>query len=181
LTRALAAGNADALREFYEAWFERMAAIARKKLGKADENACLDIVQESMLRVIRRCRVIESEEALQAWVGKVVQSAARDWMRKEYRRCARERARRQDDVEELKRDEADMRERMEWIEERLKALDSGTREMIFMRYRLGWTLERIGSAFGLTPSAVDGRVGRAVRAMSLEAQGTGKEGDHDRT
>ena len=44
--------------------------------------------------------------------------------------------------------------------------------LLTMRYRFGWTLQRIGAAVGLKPGAVDGRLARLVAALRRRAQET---------
>jgi DNA-directed RNA polymerase specialized sigma24 family protein len=41
--------------------------------------------------------------------------------------------------------------------------------MLTMRHRFGWTLRRIGNAVGLSPGAVDGRLGRTREALRKQA------------
>lgn len=60
-------------------------------------------------------------------------------------------------------------EQMQWIEEQIRTLDEGTRHLMHLRFRVGWTLQRIGDCVGLSPSAVDGRIGRALRSMQASA------------
>src|SRR5688572_24902887 len=77
VTAAIARGDRAAFGEFYEAWFDRCYAMARGMSGR-DESACLDIVQEAMLRVVRRMRPLPDAAALEAWMRRVVRSAAVD-------------------------------------------------------------------------------------------------------
>ena len=63
-------------------------------------------------------------------------------------------------------------ERLEWLRRELAALDDPQTRLLVMRYRLGWTLQRIGSALGLKPGAVDGRLGRLTAALRRRAQET---------
>jgi hypothetical protein len=46
LTRAIARGDRDALATFYNAWFDRSYAAARRLTGR-DESFCLDVVRGS--------------------------------------------------------------------------------------------------------------------------------------
>jgi DNA-directed RNA polymerase specialized sigma24 family protein len=51
-------------------------------------------------------------------------------------------------------------------------MDPRDRDLILMRHRFGWTLERIGRAVGLSAGAVDGRLGRILRSLRKMAQET---------
>jgi DNA-directed RNA polymerase specialized sigma24 family protein len=50
-----------------------------------------------------------------------------------------------------------------------EALDPEIAQMLTMRHRFGWTLRRIGNAVGLSPGAVDGRLGRTRDALRKQA------------
>ena len=67
-TAAVARGDRGALAELYERWFDECYRIARG-LTRRDESFCLDVVQETMLRVIRSLRRLETEAQLRAWAA----------------------------------------------------------------------------------------------------------------
>ena len=90
LTRAIARGDTEAFGEFYEAWFDRTFAMARS-VSRRDESFCLDIVQDTMLRVVRYMKPLATEESLGNWMGRAVLSATIDRLRREKRRPERER------------------------------------------------------------------------------------------
>lgn len=188
LTAAIAAGDPDALARFYEAWFDRMVAIARRASGR-DESFCLDVVQESFMKMIRKMRRIESGEALAVWVRRVVTRTAYDMLRAERRRVGREERR----VREISSGDTSAPPdagRLRWLERELASLDHEEAEMMLARYRFGWTLRAIGARFGLSVGAVDGRLTRIVagiRERAREAEGnpgletgaTREEADHE--
>ena len=72
-------------------------------------------------------------------------------------------------------------EQLRWIEDQLRELDEETRHLMHLRFRVGWTLQRIGDRVGLTPSAVDGRIGRTMRRLQAEAQAAESEKPPSRT
>jgi len=49
-------------------------------------------------------------------------------------------------------------------------MDTPETRLLVMRYRLGWTLERIGRAVGLRPGAVDSRLRRATNELREKAR-----------
>ncbi|UCD74291.1 MAG: sigma-70 family RNA polymerase sigma factor [Phycisphaerales bacterium] len=162
LTAAIASGDTEAFGHFYEMWFDFMYAQARRATQR-DETTCLDIVQDAMMRVIRSIRPFEEEARFRRWLTAVVNSCAYDRLRSESRRKAREQvaADRRPDHETVD----DLRERLDWLRDELGKLDDFTARLLTMRHRFGWTLKQIGTAVGLSPSAVDGRLSRALGAL----------------
>ena len=85
----MAAGDSRAVEAFYRQYFDWIFGQARRVSGR-DESFCLDVVQESVLRVIRTVRPIGSEGQFRAWLQLVVRTTALDLMRSERRRGKRE-------------------------------------------------------------------------------------------
>ena len=162
LSRRIAAGDTAAFAVFYAMWFDRSVKETRQRTG-LDESACLDIVQDAMLRVAKGMPVFEREEDLERWMRRVLLNGARDRIRSETRRMRRE---------SRVHPEAEQREDQEAIADlsrRLDELDAESRTLIQRRFDLGWTLERIGREFGLRPGAVDGRIRRILKALRGDA------------
>ncbi|MBL1216547.1 MAG: sigma-70 family RNA polymerase sigma factor [Planctomycetes bacterium] len=166
-TAAIASGDTDAFARFYNAWFEPMYAEA-KRSTKCDESMCLDIVQDAMVRAIHRMVAFQDETELRAWLRVLVRCSAIDRIRAEQRRRARERtfestsSRDRPSGRPQPDEPADLQERLAWLRAELGSMDSKGARLLTMRYKLGWTLDRISRATGLTPSAVDGRIRRVV-------------------
>jgi RNA polymerase sigma factor (sigma-70 family) len=177
LTTAIASGDTEAFARFYRAWFEVMYADAVRATGR-DESFCLDVVQDAMLRLIRRMRPMASEDDLRRWLRTVVRSCAYDRLRSEARRRRREAeaaaARRDAGAPGAARPD-DVRRRLRWLEQQLQACDDASTRMLVMRHRFGWTLRQIAASLGLEPGAVDGRLRRLVRGLRRKAQ----EESHD--
>ena len=150
----IAAGDEDAFTHFYDSWHPFVAGLARRSLPESAD----DVTQEVFMRVIRNMPVLDSERAVGAWLTTTTRRCVVDALR------SQQRARRNDS---LKREnttqatEGDLEGTMRLLEES----EGELRALIEARVRFGWTLERIGRAFGLTPSAVDGRIKRALRSM----------------
>ena len=170
LTTAIASGDTEAFARFYRAWFDAMYADAVRATGR-DEAFCLDVVQDAMLRIIRRMKPMATEGDLRRWLRAVVQSCAYDRLRGESRRRRREAA-------ALPRDpgtrtvtgHGDLRRRLQWLELQLRTCDDASVRMLLMRHRFGWTLQQIGVALGIKPGAVDGRLRRLVGGLRRTAQ-----------
>jgi RNA polymerase sigma factor (sigma-70 family) len=172
LTAAIASGDTEAFARFYRERFDSMYGEARRATGR-DESFCLDVVQDAMIRVIKSLRPMESEGGLRAWLRSVVQCCAYDRLRAEARRARRERAAAANRPG-IQRDDG-LEEKLGWLRREWASLDEQQARLLVMRYRLGWTLERIGEAIGLKPGAVDGRVSRAVGELRRRAQEGSRE------
>ncbi|MDB5174140.1 MAG: polymerase sigma factor, sigma-70 family [Phycisphaerales bacterium] len=169
LTAGLAAGDPRAVEVFYRRYFDRLYAQARRASGR-DEAFCLDVVQESVLRVLRSIRPASSEAQLCAWLRLVVQTTAYDLLRSETRRQRRELlAVGSKGYEESRAEPADA-EQLEWLRSQIAALDPEIAHMIEMRFTDRWTLARIARRLGLSIGTVDGRLRRALRHLRDRAR-----------
>jgi RNA polymerase sigma factor (sigma-70 family) len=166
LTRAVASGDTEAFARFYGQWFDTMYAMARRCTGR-DESFCLDVVQEAMMRVIRSLKPMSHEMDLRRWLSVVVRSCALDLLRRELR----QRKRYQEPFSGKRCQEplSEMAEQIAWLRRQLHDLPADDARLLSMRFRFGWTLERIGRALGLKPGAVDGRLTRSIAALKERA------------
>lgn len=169
LTTAIASGNTEAFTRLFRTRFDEMYTYARRTTGR-DESFCLDVVQDAMLRVIRSIKPMETETHLRTWLRVVVQTCAYDRLRREARRRRWERA--AAEIPEVNTGGKDLDARLEWLRAELASLDDPNVRLLVMRYRLGWTLQRIGEAVGLKPGAVDGRVRRLTAVLRRRARET---------
>jgi RNA polymerase sigma factor (sigma-70 family) len=167
LTSAIASGDTEAFAVFYRQRFEMMYAEARQFTGR-DEAFCLDVVQDSMMRVIRSLRPIDTEHALASWLRIVVQRCALDRLRTERRRRRREKAAEIESPTPPRRDE-DRSERLDWLQDQLSRLEPDVMHLVNLRFGLEWGLKRIGAALGLKAGTVDGRLGRAIASLRAKA------------
>ena len=168
-TAALAAGEAAAEESFYRRYFDMLYSHARRATRR-DEAFCLDVVQDSVLRVLRAVRPAHIESQFNAWLKLVVQTTAYDLLRTESRRRKRELAAvpiaaaagRDDEV-------TDDQERLQWLAPRIAAMDPQIVSMIDLRFTHRWTLARIAQALGLTIGTIDGRLRRALAELRQRA------------
>lgn len=166
LTAAIAKGDAGALAVFYEAWFDRSYAIARS-ITRRDEAFCLDVVQDTMLRVVRALRPLPDRDALERWMRRVIHTTALDHLRRELRRVRREErgaAAAPASVPETPEssDRLELEERLAWLEQQLRALPQSDRKLLEERFVHGRTLAAAGTAVGLTGDAAHGRIRRLI-------------------
>lgn len=170
LCASIASGNPGAFSRFYRAWFDWCATEARRTTGR-DESFCLDVVQDSMMRAVRSIPALGNEGELRAWLRAVVRSCAYDRLRGERRRTAREeRAVASAPLGSIESSDRELDGRLIWLEHELRALPRDLAHLVHLRYRLGWTLARIGRTTGLSAGAVDGRVGRTIDTLQRRAK-----------
>jgi RNA polymerase sigma factor (sigma-70 family) len=169
MTSAMAAGDGGAVEAFYRRYFDRLYAEARRATRR-DESFCLDVVQESVLRIVRTVRGARSEIQLVAWLRLVVRTTAYDLMRSERRRQRREALAAIGPADETPDEpHAGDEEQLAWLRAQLDRLDPEIARMIDLRYHRRWTLERIARQFGLSIGTVDGRLRRALRRLRESA------------
>lgn len=168
LSRRIASGDSAAFEQFFEAYFQFTLVTAQQATGR-DTQTCLDIVQESMLKLMRCLKPLGGQKELNAFVRVVTRSVAYDWLRKETRRqravVGLEGPPRNNPQQTVDEDQ------IRWLEEQLRSLDPQLRQIIDWRYRWGWTLQAIASQLGLQPGAVDGRIQRALKKIRQQAEG----------
>ncbi|MHC5007314.1 MAG: RNA polymerase sigma factor [Planctomycetota bacterium] len=170
LTTAIASGDTEAFARFYRTWFDAMYADAVRATGR-DEAFCLDVVQDAMMKIIRRMKPMATEGDLSRWLRAVVQSCAYDRLRGESRRRRREALAVQRDAGTQAAPDNDVRRRqLQWLEQQLRTCDDASVRMLLMRHRFGWTLQQIGAALGIKSGAVDGRLRRLVGGLRRAAQ-----------
>lgn len=174
LLAALARGDHDALAALYEAWFGRALNLARA-ITRRDESFCLDVVQETFVRVIDhapRLSRLATREDLDRWMGAVVRSAAVDLLRKDLRRTVREHTR-------TPRANADPEpvsvERAAWLREQIDALHPRDAELLSLRFGRGATLTGAARATGMTIGAAYGRIRRALARLTHSAREIDRE------
>lgn len=170
LTRAIAHnGDRSAFKRYYEDFFDTMFLTA-KQATDFDEATCLDIVQDAMVKVISKMKVMHSRDQVTAWTKVVAKTTAYDFLRKQARqRKHNEQLLNMPQADEAESSAPESVARMRWIEEQLQQLPGELSSMVSMKYRMGWTLRQIGEKFGLKTGAVDGRIRRAIEDLKTKA------------
>lgn len=92
ITLGLRRGDRAAFSCFYDAYANFVFSIARTFTHR-DEATCLDILQDTMIRVIDSIPALDSHGEIRAWLTHATRCAAVDHLRKEHRRQKREQAR----------------------------------------------------------------------------------------
>jgi RNA polymerase sigma-70 factor (ECF subfamily) len=161
LTAAMAAGDEQAIEAFYRDYFAWLYQKARRATGR-DEAFCLDVVQESVLRILRCVKPIEGEGPFRAWLRLVVQSTAYDLLKSESRRTRREAVALVSSGGDSPPGPLEYAEQIAWLRHQLAAMDPEICRMIDLRFHKSWTLARIARLLGLSVGTIDGRLRRAV-------------------
>ena len=164
LTSEIALGNPEAFAHLYKAKFGHVYAVARR-VTRFDEESCLDIVQDTMIRVIRHIRPFNDARTLDNWLTCVTRSVAYDHLRRERRRRIRERRAVDGRPTAMADDTQQTLERIEWVRRELRGLDRVAGEIIELRFRAGLTLSAIGQRLGIGTGAVHGRLTRAIARL----------------
>lgn len=174
LVRRIARSDPDAFARFYDLWFDRSFALARS-LTRGDESFCLDIVQDTMLQVIRRPPSPHSEAALAQWLGRTILSRAIDRLRAERRRRRREERAARDE----RCDAADdgVFEQNGWLRTALAELPAADRALLHARFHDDLTFAEAGARAGMTANAAHGRIRRALQRLRLAAPGRPDDDD----
>lgn len=167
LTTRIASGDPVALAVFYEQWFDHIYREAQR-LTRRDEQECLDVVQDVMLRVVKSIKPMDSEARVAGWLRTVVRSCVYDRFRAEEARLRRQRARAHRDAPA--RHESIDSDQLDWLRSEIDSLEEHLRRPLLLRIINGFTLAQIGGLLGLTPGAVDGRVNRAMNTLRRRAK-----------
>ncbi len=165
-TAAVASGDTEAFTRFFNEWFDWMGREAARLSGR-DDAFCADIVQDSMMRVIRSLKPLDDADDLRRWLRVVVRSCVYDRLRADARRRSRDRAA----AAASRQPDAELQGRIRWLERELQSIGDANTDLLLMRYRFGWTLQQIGAAVGLKTGAVDGRLRRLLGALRRRERG----------
>lgn len=158
LCRAIRAGNDTAFTLFYERHFELLFAMTRK-FARRDESYCLDIVHDTMLRIIRSIPELSSWQEVHAWLRRAMISCVIDRARTDARRERREAHVAANEIELTPNAE------LNWLRDRLRDLSPDDQALIALRFGKGATLESIATLESTTFGTIQGRIRRALAKL----------------
>lgn len=166
LTRGMAAGREEAFGLFLARYGWR---LLRQATGHTRGNLHVaeDLVQDALMRIVRKTKVCQTENELLNWVTAVVRSVAVDHARK-----VASQARRIAEMPVVILEYADAYPD-EWLETGIKRLSEEERQLIQLRYQNGLTVREIASKLGISQEAIESRLVRArshLRNILLELE-----------
>jgi len=156
---------------FYAEWFPTLLTWSRSFMP-SDEHLALDIVQETMIRVIRSLPALDSHAALVAWLRAANRSAAIDLLRRRLASQARERAAAKPEISDSVHaqnhaksapfgDERDFTA----LTQALATLSPDDQLLLRLRSDSSASFERLASCLGGTPDSLYGRARRALARL----------------
>jgi RNA polymerase sigma-70 factor (ECF subfamily) len=164
LTRRLAAQDEEAFREFHAHYFDRLYQFLLV-VARGAEHEAQEALQETLLRVARRTRVFDDEEAFWCWLKAVARNVARDGGRKRQRYVALlEKFSTFWPRKEVQPDDTDAR-LQELLAESLGELAAEDRSLMEGKYLNGTAVRELSSDTGLSEKAVESRLLRLRRRL----------------
>jgi RNA polymerase sigma factor (sigma-70 family) len=161
-TSAMAAGDRSAYEQLFLARCGFVEAEAARRLGTRRDLA-EDAAQEAWIRVARRPRRCNGVADLDAWLHRVVRSAAIDLLRSELSRRCREAdvARARSEAVAFLRDH-ELLEQIRSEAAQIAGLTPEDRFLFELKARTGATTARLAAWLGLGRAAVDSKLRRAA-------------------
>lgn len=168
LTRAMAAGDEEAFREFHERYFDRLLRFL-VVVSYGDEASAKDALQETYLRVVRHVRGFQEEATFWSWLTVLARSAARDAGRKKqsHWRLLRDYAQTllAGGAGRTVNGETEERDYQAMLESSLAELTPLDRGLIERKYFQGASVRDLARTGRLTEKAVESRLLRARRQL----------------
>jgi RNA polymerase sigma factor (sigma-70 family) len=162
LTSHMVRGDREAYSELFHRRCEAVEAEARRCVGRRAD-LCGDVAQDAWLRVARGPRRCGSVASLDAWLRRIIRSAAIDMLRSELAQRNRERrvaASRPEAVAFVQ--DFELLQQLRQEARRVAGLSQEEQSMFELLVRGDGTVAQLASWIGLGPAAVDSRLRRAV-------------------
>jgi RNA polymerase sigma-70 factor (ECF subfamily) len=162
-TSRMVEGDRNAFEELFRRRCRFVEAEARRRLGRRGDLA-LDVAGETWIRVARGPRRCDRAASLDAWLRRIVRSAAIDLLRSELSRREREEAAARNRPEAVAfLDDLDLLEQIRRDAARIDGLSNDERTLFELLVRADGAVARIAGWLGLGTAAVDSRLRRAAR------------------
>jgi RNA polymerase sigma factor (sigma-70 family) len=149
-------GDVAAIEDLYRRQYRRFLRVAIAVVGSPD--AAADAVQEAFARALRERQSLRSDDALSAWIWRMVMNAAIDQRRRtarEVRGDAPETAAEPDELDELRRAVA--------------ALPDRQRHTLFLRHYADLSYDEIAEVLGVARGTVAAALHAAHETLRAEA------------
>jgi RNA polymerase sigma-70 factor (ECF subfamily) len=158
-------GDADAFRELFEAYKDRVYSIALRYSG--NPAAAMDIAQDTFLKLLSRIGEYRAEASFDSWLYRLVVNSCIDDQRRGRRRTPfldglidAVRAPAESVLHHLMRVEKEQR-----VQDVVARLSPEHRIVIVLRYTEGLSYEEIGKILGCSPGTVASRLNRAHKIL----------------
>jgi RNA polymerase sigma-70 factor (ECF subfamily) len=187
LVQQLLAGDALALRRFFDEYFDRLYRFAFARL-RGDATLAEDAAQNALARALRGLGTFRGEASLFSWLAQICRNEIADLVEKSARAAAhtvsldaegaaRDAARSAPAAEDAGERAFASAERLRLIRQVLDELPGRYGEMLELKYIEEWDVERIARRAGLTFEAAQSQLQRARLAFrsALEARGFGAQ------
>lgn len=173
LTRAMRAGERDAYAALFVARCDFVESAAASAL-RSRRDLAEDAAQDAWLRIARRPVECESVPGLDAWLRRVVTSAAIDLVRSDLARRMREQqvARSRHEAAEFL-DAAELLAELRGELAGLESLDREDRALLELRARVDRSAAAIAGMVGIGTAAIESRLRRATERARRIIDGTG--------
>jgi RNA polymerase sigma factor (sigma-70 family) len=169
-------GKREALAELTGRYEPLVRGAALRETG--DGHLAEDIVQSTMLVLMRKAGTIRQGKPVGPWLLKVAHDLAIDALRGETARRRHERLAAAQRTEVLENARGTVTQSIEPVLDRaLNALSEKDRVILVLRYLQGWSFEQIAGELGLTLDATRQRLSRALRRLRNQLDGDGVKRD----
>ena len=183
LIRKAAAGDQDAITELYELTYSSVYKTVKSMI--ADEDAVLDIVQDSFIKGFQSLDQLDTPENFRAWMKRIATNKAKDYLKKKkpilFTDMANEDGEeidfRDDCLDHSPEEVLDRKETTRLMNEILATLSEDQRLVIGMFYYEEMSVREIAETLGCSENTVKSRLnyGRKkveVKVKELEKRGT---------
>lgn len=164
VTEGIAAGEEAAFNRFYDRYAERLYRYALV-LARGSEEAAREMLQETMLRVVRYLKPMPTEEVLWGWLTRVARTVFIDRLRRESRHA---KVLPLPDEALLGTEAAPGDETLfllRQLEEALNGLPPEEQALLREHHLQGRPLAELAKQRGTTPKAVESRLARLRRKL----------------
>ncbi|MBN2703935.1 MAG: sigma-70 family RNA polymerase sigma factor [Pontiellaceae bacterium] len=173
LTAAMKRGDEAAWRSFHHAYFNRLFRY-HIVLQRGDEDRAADLVQQTMLRVVRHIRRFNDETAFWAWLACLARCAAADEGRSRTRRM-RYMEQLAHMTEQRRNSDDAATEQLSALEKCLESLSGEDRALIEGKYYARHSYADLAEQFSISAKAVESKLAR-IRSKLRDAMKYSSEG-----
>lgn len=151
----------DAFRRLVDRYVNLVYSSARRQVG--EEELARDVTQAVFLILAEKAGELNADKPLSAWLMQVTQYASANAVRSRLRRTRHET--KAAEMNQEARGEAEWESMSPLLDEGMSKLRSGDRDVLLLRYFEQKTAREVAQAMGISESAAEKRVTRAVERL----------------